>query len=780
MKCKIGTLGVSSLLVICGFVGFLNFGSLNAQGTNVSGTVFDGSGGPWTLAFSPYIVIGNVTVPAGQTLTIEAGVQVSFDGYFSLYVDGNLDAIGTGANRINISSNMAAPAPDDWDKIQINSTGHLELEYADISYANYGIYLSSSSYNNITNSNASNNLYGIYLVSSSNNNTITFNNITNNAEVGINIFSSKYNNVSKNSMSNNKYGIRFGGRGNIVTNNTIVSSAYIGIDFAGIPMIDNILTDNTIKESDWHDLQVTAPCRHVIKNNTGSGDRPIGYFNYSVALQDSVFSQLILCNADDSVLNNVTIDGSDTLRNNALTVLNTERATFSNISSSGNYYGISLFLSSSNSTIRDSILTSNRYGFSVRSIGSVDNTFINNTVTGNDHGIQQYSDSHITTITDNNISSNKYNGISLPSSTYDNTVSNNTISDNQIGISIQSSSGNSITSNYISSNTDTGLLIGGALNNSIYHNSFVENPVQATDIMGSNSWNDTYPSGGNYWSDYSPTCVDIFDGALTPQTGGSPDGICDAQYDIDADSIDYYPIAPPDVTPPIITNLQPSNASTTSNNTPAIGADYSDQSGINVSSVLLEVDGNDVTSSATVTASDVTYTPGAALGEGNHTVYLQVSDIIGNPATATWTFTVNTTTPPPPGDSDDDGLPDTWEMEHFGDLDQSGTDDADNDGLSNTKEYQIGTNPTKADTDGDGVSDGDEIEAGTDPLVAEPTEKEFLSEYWWLILLIIIIVVVVIVAVLLLTQKRKKPAEVVPPEEVKPEAQEEPEESEES
>jgi len=59
----------------------------------------------------------------------------------------------------------------------------------------------------------------------------------------------------------------------------------------------------------------------------------------------------------------------------------------------------------------------------------------------------------------------------------------------------------------------------------------------------SNIWNNSYPSGGNYWSDYSPTCADNFDGALTPQMGlGGPDGICDLQYNIDADSADYYPL----------------------------------------------------------------------------------------------------------------------------------------------------------------------------------------------------------------------------------------------
>jgi hypothetical protein len=95
-----------------------------------------------------------------------------------------------------------------------------------------------------------------------------------------------------------------------------------------------------------------------------------------------------------------------------------------------------------------------------------------------------------------------------------------------------------------------------------------------------------------------------------------------------------------DATPPIITNLQPPDTSTTNDKTPVISADYSDPLGINVSSVMVTVDGIDVTSFATVTASGVTYLPLTALPEGVHTVYVEVKDNVGNLATATWSFTV--------------------------------------------------------------------------------------------------------------------------------------------
>lgn len=52
------------------------------------------------------------------------------------------------------------------------------------------------------------------------------------------------------------------------------------------------------------------------------------------------------------------------------------------------------------------------------------------------------------------------------------------------------------------------------------------------------------------------------------------------------------------------------------------------------------------------------------------------------------------------------------DSDRIGDL--KDTDD-DNDGMPDTEETRLGTDPLKADTDGDGISDKDEIDAGTNP-----------------------------------------------------------------
>ncbi|MGA1538965.1 MAG: hypothetical protein ACO39C_00910, partial [Chthoniobacterales bacterium] len=44
-------------------------------------------------------------------------------------------------------------------------------------------------------------------------------------------------------------------------------------------------------------------------------------------------------------------------------------------------------------------------------------------------------------------------------------------------------------------------------------------------------------------------------------------------------------------------------------------------------------------------------------------------------------------------DSDGDGLPDAWELEHFGNLDRDGSGDADSDSLNDRGEYVVGSDP---------------------------------------------------------------------------------------
>jgi predicted outer membrane repeat protein len=82
-------------------------------------------------------------------------------------------------------------------------------------------------------------------------------------------------------------------------------------------------------------------------------------------------------------------------------------------------------------------------------------------------------------------------------------------------------------------------------------------------------------------------------------------------------------------------------------------------------------------------------------------------------------------------DTDSDGLPDWWEIKHFGGPTNAvASADDDGDGLTNLEEYAWGTDPHNWDTDGDGLSDGDEVNIhSTDPLNPD-TDGDGIPDGW--------------------------------------------------
>ena len=231
------------------------------------------------------------------------------------------------------------------------------------------------------------------------------------------------------------------------------------------------------------------------------------------------------------------------------------------------WHGICLFMSSNNSIFGNNI-TNNRNGIYLDFLSS------NNIISGNNiteniiRGILIYS-SNNTIISGNNIANNYYsvvllwwcrntvisgnsitnngNGILLASSS-NNTISGNSITNNGNGILLASSSNNTISGNSITSN-GYGILLDVASNNVIYHNNFVNNTQHVYDeswgypliTPSINTWDDGYPSGGNYWSDY--TDVDLFSGPYQNVKGS--DGIWDHPYTIYANNRDRYPLKNP-------------------------------------------------------------------------------------------------------------------------------------------------------------------------------------------------------------------------------------------
>jgi hypothetical protein len=103
-----------------------------------------------------------------------------------------------------------------------------------------------------------------------------------------------------------------------------------------------------------------------------------------------------------------------------------------------------------------------------------------------------------------------------------------------------------------------------------------------------------------------------------------------------------------------------------------------------------------VTIAAGSATKTVTVTPVDDAGvESAETVILTVTSgssyTVGSPSSATVTIADNDN---PAADADGDGLPDTWEVTHFGNTtSQNGSGDPDSDGATNAEEFAAATDP---------------------------------------------------------------------------------------
>ncbi len=133
------------------------------------------------------------------------------------------------------------------------------------------------------------------------------------------------------------------------------------------------------------------------------------------------------------------------------------------------------------------------------------------------------------------------------------TIADNMLEGNGYGIYFNRFEDGTIVNNTIANSSGIGITGGG--HSEVYHNNFINNTEHTTDIPDE-SWDDGYPSGGNYWDDY--TGVDEFSGPDQDIPGR--DGIGDEPYRFYAK--DNYPLMqtwPMDDSPPVISSLSVNN-----------------------------------------------------------------------------------------------------------------------------------------------------------------------------------------------------------------------------
>jgi len=412
---------------------------------------------------------------------VNFGVYGYSIGYFMHDIDISNDINDRPLLYLVNEKNMVIDADTNAGFVGIVNSKNVSVIGLNITNNTYGVLVAYSDGVVLHNITSYRNEYGVYMFSS-NSTTVRSSLIHSNYRDGIGVYYSSNVRIYSNSISKNVIGVHIA----YSTGNTIAG--------------------NSVTENKAMDVYVDAAspehCSNTLENNTGSGNREIGYLRSSENLKDVSLSELLLCDSDGSSVENVNVTGSSRLRNNGIVAILTDNITVSDVVSTGNLFGIYMEQSSSNS-IFDSEFNGNMFGIFLKR--SSDNVMSANHIDDNDIAGVVFWRSHNNTLTSSILSSN--------GKPYGH------------GIMISSGSGN--------------LIFNNLLNNT--------QNVEIAENAGENLWNvDVHAGysivggdvvGGNYWASpkgrgYSDTCEDA-----------DENGICDTPYVIARGNIDHAPLA---------------------------------------------------------------------------------------------------------------------------------------------------------------------------------------------------------------------------------------------
>jgi len=215
-----------------------------------------------------------------------------------------------------------------------------------------------------------------------------------------------------------------------------------------------------------------------------------------------------------------------------------------------NHRGISLEYSNSNSVVGNVVLSST-LSWGIFLEVSHDNTICNNLVKHSTYDGIYLVVSEKNNIIRNSVMNNGDEGIYLGMANNNVIIGNNVKNNPGDGIMLDGSDGNTVVENTVTNNGKRGIALWMAKDNTIYHNNFIDNAWGQACSSQINLWDDSYPSGGNYWSDY--TGVDEKSGVNQDQPGS--DGIGDTPYTIYLNNQDRYPLVESWSIPTMINNL---------------------------------------------------------------------------------------------------------------------------------------------------------------------------------------------------------------------------------
>jgi parallel beta-helix repeat protein len=243
-----------------------------------------------------------------------------------------------------------------------------------------------------------------------------------------------------------------------------------------------VLSDNKYNLEVSGDLQ-----SHLIDTSNLVDGKPVYYL---VNRKDLVISPVAYLQVGYLALincNNITVEGL-TLTNNGqgLLLFNTNNSRISGNNITNNDWGILLGHwenskgHSSGNAVQGNNIANNRVGIGLYYSSS--NVISGNNIANNEDGIRIHCDSNNNSVSGNNVTNNAGGGIDIR----------------------EGSSGTTVSRNNITNNGGWGVHLDMYLDGKFYHNNFINNTIQVHGyIHTSTVWNNDYPSGGNYWSDYT-------------------------------------------------------------------------------------------------------------------------------------------------------------------------------------------------------------------------------------------------------------------------------------
>jgi len=356
----------------------------------------------------------------------------------------------------------------------------------------HGVLLVNTKNSRIEHVSAPFNQYGIYLLDSSNNTIL--NNYLDRSTISCIYLSNSSDNV--------------------ITGNEVESSHYFFIELDGSH--NNLITNNKIKKGAWgisygnwgafgnYGIHLTNSNGNTISNN----ELGVFFLNYSAIYLDY---------SDNNIISNniLTVSWTSTWGANISIIFSSYNTISMNTINSALNGGIYLMDSTYNTVAENTIINNpNSFGIFL-GYDSKFNKISKNESSSNNSGIHVAGASD-NEIVDNNLSNNSVSGITFTDLVWNGRY---LLSEN-----------NKILNNNINFNKQYGIIISGVsyyYDNKFYHNNFIDNASQPWISYGArNVFDNGYPSGGNYWSDY--TGIDINRGSTQDQPGS--DGIGDTPY----------------------------------------------------------------------------------------------------------------------------------------------------------------------------------------------------------------------------------------------------------